>query len=120
MTLVAEITEAEFQKIDTHTNNELQERDYYYFALLKNGGYKVYKILFSAHQRYIALYSEQPEAPWTYTLPSWIKTIQAKKVLQLMDSEEDALAHYQKFVREVSEESGIPAEEIHQSLKEFI
>ncbi|MBD77971.1 MAG: hypothetical protein CL840_03370 [Crocinitomicaceae bacterium] len=48
------------------------------------------------------------------------KTESAKKVLQLMDSEEDGGCRYQEFVRQVSNEDGISYEQLEAELDPFV
>jgi hypothetical protein len=48
------------------------------------------------------------------------KSKNAKRVLQLMDSEEDGGNRYQEFVKLVSEESGDPIQSIEKELEPFI
>lgn len=55
-----------------------------------------------------------------YDLGVYAKTASAKKVLQLMDSEEDGDCRYQEFVRQVSIEDCIPYEQLEAELEPFI
>jgi ribosome-binding protein aMBF1 (putative translation factor) len=52
--------------------------------------------------------------------PTVIKTENASRVLQLMDSYEDAPNDYSKFVKSVSEEQGISIEQLEKELEDFI
>lgn len=49
-----------------------------------------------------------------------IKTKNAKRVLQLMDSEDDGDSRYQEFVALVSKETGVSIEQLEQELDPFI
>lgn len=48
------------------------------------------------------------------------KTVNAQKVLQMMDSEEDGDSRYQEFVRVVASESGITIAQLEQELAPFM
>ena len=48
------------------------------------------------------------------------KTVNAQKVLQMMDNEDDGDSRYQEFVRVVASEAGIPVSQLNDELAHFI
>ena len=65
-------------------------------------------------------YIDKPKETLGFTDGVTVKTERAKKVLQLMDSNEDAPEHYQQFVQQIASEFKISKEQLEAELEPFI